>query len=112
MYKGDVRIVNVDIFVDDIKHKSWTSSGTTTDFERIELSATGKTIELSGVLDESEWLSITEVRDVVGTFKLRHAAQQVILRVLLQSSTPSFAGVVTPDLPFARSGSSTRCWLM
>lgn len=64
MYKGDSRIVNVDIFVDEVKQKSWTSSGTTTDFERIELSATGKTIELRGVLDEFEWLSITEVRVV------------------------------------------------
>eukprot|EP00903_Cladosiphon_okamuranus_P018640 g17155.t1 len=65
MYKGDSRIVNVDIFVDEEKQKSWTSSGTTTDFERIELSATGKTIELRGVLAESEWLSITEVEIMV-----------------------------------------------
>lgn len=64
MFKGDSRIVNVDIFVDEFLHKSWTSSGTTTDFERIELNAIGNTIGLRGVLDESEWLSITEVRDV------------------------------------------------
>lgn len=73
MYKGDMRIVEVDIFVDGVLHKSWTSSGKTTDFERIEISATGKTIELRGVLDESEWLSITEVREVVDIgFALLH----------------------------------------
>lgn len=65
MYKGDTRIVDIDIFVDEVKHKSWTSSGATTDFEHIELSATGKAIELRGALHESEWLSITEVCEVL-----------------------------------------------
>lgn len=65
MYKGDTRVVDVDIFVDEVKLKSWTSSGTTAEFERVELSATGKKIELRGDLDESQWLSIVEVGEVV-----------------------------------------------
>lgn len=65
MYKGDTRVVDVDIFVDEVKLKSWTSSGTTAEFERVELSATGKKIELRGDLDQSQWLSIVEVGEVV-----------------------------------------------
>eukprot|EP00752_Nemacystus_decipiens_P014959 g13318.t1 len=61
MYKGDTRTRMMDVYVDDTMIASWTSSGTTTAFENIELRATGQTVELRGVLDDSEWLSITEV---------------------------------------------------
>ncbi len=51
----------MDIYVDDVKATTWTSSGLTTAFENVELGVAGQTIELRGVLGESEWLSITEV---------------------------------------------------
>lgn len=62
MYKGDLRTRTMDIYVDGAMQTSWTSSGTTTDFENVELGVTGQTVELRGVLADSEWLSITEVR--------------------------------------------------
>lgn len=52
----------MDVFVDDVKSTSWTSSGLTTAPENIELGVNGKTVELRGVLEVSEWLSIMEVR--------------------------------------------------
>lgn len=52
----------MDIYVDGAMQTSWTSSGTTTDFENVELGVTGQTVELRGVLDDTEWISIREVR--------------------------------------------------
>ena len=52
----------MDILVDGQKVVTWTSSGTTTGFETVELGITGQTVELQGVLADSEWLSIVEVR--------------------------------------------------
>ena len=40
---------------------SWTSSGTTAAFERVEFEAQAQAIELQGVLDDSGWFSIMEV---------------------------------------------------
>ncbi len=51
----------MDIYVDDVKATTWTSSGSTTAFENVELGVAGQTIELRGVMGDSEWLSITEV---------------------------------------------------
>jgi len=51
----------MDIYVDDVKITTWTSSGSTTAFENVALGIAGQTIELRGVLGASEWLSITEV---------------------------------------------------
>ena len=52
----------MDVFIDDALYTTWTSSGTTTDFEAINLSGeAGGVIELQGVLADSEWLSIAEV---------------------------------------------------
>lgn len=51
----------MEIYVDDVMATSWTSSGTTAAFENVELGVTGATIELRGVLEGSEWLSIMEV---------------------------------------------------
>ena len=62
MYEGDTRTRTMDILVDGQKIITWTSSGTTTDFETVELGITGQTVELQGVLADSEWLSIVEVR--------------------------------------------------
>ena len=62
MYKGDERTRTVDIYVDGAVITSWTSSGNTLDFETVALGVTGSTIELRGMLEDSEWLSIMEVR--------------------------------------------------
>lgn len=53
----------MDILVDGQKVVTWTSSGTTAGFEAVELGGiTGQMVELQGVLADSEWLSIMEVR--------------------------------------------------
>ena len=62
MSKGDERTRTIDIYVDGIIVTTWTSSGTTLDFETVTLGVTGTSIELRGVLEDSEWLSIMEVR--------------------------------------------------
>ena len=56
----------MDIYVVDgsgnrVLQTSWTSSGTTTAFERVEFEAQAQAIELQGELDDSDWLSIMEV---------------------------------------------------
>eukprot|EP00903_Cladosiphon_okamuranus_P010016 g9498.t1 len=72
----------MEIYVDGLKTDSWTSSGTVTAFETVKLGfyytsstssyecdhpgvAVEKTIELRGVLADSEWLSILEVEILV-----------------------------------------------
>eukprot|EP00752_Nemacystus_decipiens_P014962 g13321.t1 len=56
----------MNVYVDDVMITSWTSSGTSTAFENIDLGAiTGQTVELRGVLEGSEWLSIMEVEVLV-----------------------------------------------
>lgn len=67
MYKGDSRTRSMEVYaVDGDGNReiiaSWTSSGTTTAFERLEFEAQAQAIELQGVLDDSEWISIMEVR--------------------------------------------------
>lgn len=50
------------MYVDDELATTWTSSGTTDDFESIDISdMSGEVIEIKGVLADSEWLSIIEV---------------------------------------------------
>lgn len=56
----------MDIYVDGILSTSWTSSGIISDFETVDLGVAGQTIELRGVLADSEWLSIMEVRTRTG----------------------------------------------
>jgi len=58
----------MDIYVDGVKTTTWTSSGSTTAFENVEVGVGGQTIELRGVLGDSEWLSITEVGAERGAF--------------------------------------------
>lgn len=70
MYKGDSRTRAIDIYVDGIMATSWTSSGNTLSFETVDLGVVGKTIELRGVLDDSEWLSIMEVRTGAVSFSV------------------------------------------
>lgn len=63
MYEGDSRVRTVDISVDGSLVTTWTSSGTTTDFEGINLSGTyGQEITITGKnLADSDWLSVIEV---------------------------------------------------
>ncbi|CAM9695160.1 unnamed protein product [Ectocarpus sp. 6 AP-2014] len=66
MYKGTERQVTMEVRIDDTLVTTWTSSGTTDDLEAIDLSGTsGQTVEITGVLDDSEWLSIVEVEIMV-----------------------------------------------
>lgn len=54
--------VMTQVYVDGALITTWTSSGTTDDFESIDLSGTsGEIIEVTGVLGDSEWISIVEV---------------------------------------------------
>ena len=63
MYKGDERTRTVNIYVDGVIVITWTSLGTTLDFESVTLGVAGSNIELRGVLEDSEWLSIMEVHN-------------------------------------------------
>ncbi|CBJ29586.1 Likely pseudogene [Ectocarpus siliculosus] len=65
LYQGDTRTRTIDISVDGNYALSWTSSGTTSDFESIDLGVDGKVVELVGDLQDSEWLSILEVEILV-----------------------------------------------
>ena len=67
LYKGDERTRTIDIYVDGVIVTTWTSSGTTSDFETVTLGVTGSTIELRGVLGNSEFLSILEVSFASGS---------------------------------------------
>lgn len=64
MYKGTLRTVTAEVYVDDSLIVTWTSSGTTDSYESIDLSGlSGTVITLTGVLaGVSEWFSIVEVR--------------------------------------------------
>lgn len=62
MYKGATRTTTAEVYVDGALVTTWTSSGTTSEFETIDLSgSTGTVVEITGVLGNSEWLSIVEV---------------------------------------------------
>ncbi|CAM9952012.1 unnamed protein product [Ascophyllum nodosum] len=65
LYRGDERTRTIDIYVDGVIVTTWTSSGTTSDFETVTLGVTGSTIELRGVLGNSEFLSILEVEILI-----------------------------------------------
>ena len=63
MYEGDTRLRTVDVHVEGVLVITWTSSGTTLNFESIDLSGySGQYITITGVLGDFEWLSIVEVR--------------------------------------------------
>lgn len=70
MYKGQQRTRTIDVYVDGNLATTWTTSGSSDDFETVPLppSIVGQpagTIELVGLLSDSEWLSIEEVRNLV-----------------------------------------------
>lgn len=53
----------MEVYVNDsVRVTTWTSSGTTLNFESIDLlGSSGREITVTGVLADEEWLSITEV---------------------------------------------------
>lgn len=66
MYKGTTRRRTVEVYLDGVLVTTWTSSGTTSGMESIDLSETsGQLIELTGVLANSEWISIVETEIMV-----------------------------------------------
>ncbi|CAM9933566.1 unnamed protein product [Pylaiella littoralis] len=66
MYKGNERQRSVEVYVDGVLVTTWTSSGTTLDFESIDLSgSSGQEVTVTGVLGNSEWLSIIETEIMV-----------------------------------------------
>eukprot|EP00752_Nemacystus_decipiens_P007213 g6456.t1 len=66
MYKGATRTRTVDVSVDGVVVTTWTSSGTTADFESVDLSGqSGQAITVTGVLADMEWLSIVETEIMV-----------------------------------------------
>ncbi|CAM9670498.1 unnamed protein product [Ascophyllum nodosum] len=100
MYKGDERTRTVDIYVDGVIVITWTSSGTTLDFETVTLGVAGSNIELRGVLEDSEWLSIMEV--------------EILVAEVGSTVTPAPTVASTGDLepvgliPLASAGSSSK----
>ena len=63
LYNGATRTRTLEVFVDGVSVTEWTSSGTTDDFESIDMSgSSGRLIELVAVLAPTEWISIVEVR--------------------------------------------------
>lgn len=63
MYKGDERQRTLEVRVDGVLVTTWTSSGTTIAAESILFTGQlGQVVELTGVLGDSEWVSIIEVR--------------------------------------------------
>ncbi|CAM9298873.1 unnamed protein product, partial [Ectocarpus sp. 12 AP-2014] len=65
MFKGDERTRTLDIGIDNLPYTVWTSSGTTTGFQTIEVDTMARSISIVGVLEDSEWLSIMEVEILV-----------------------------------------------
>ncbi|CAM9343615.1 unnamed protein product, partial [Sphacelaria rigidula] len=65
LYKGDQRLRTLEIYIDGELATTWTSSGTTTDFETIDCSGTGSTIEVVGILGIREWIAIAELEILV-----------------------------------------------
>ncbi|CAM9688722.1 unnamed protein product [Scytosiphon promiscuus] len=66
LHKGDTRTRSMDVSVDGILATTWSSSGTTADFESIDLSGySGQDITITGILADSEWLSIVETEIMV-----------------------------------------------
>lgn len=63
MYEGDERQVTMEVRVDGVLITTFTTSGTTSWGDQIIFTGvSGQVVELKGVLDDSEWLSIVEVR--------------------------------------------------
>ena len=81
----------MDILVDDVLVTTWTSSGSTEELEDIDLSGTeGQVIAATGVLDNSEWLSIIEVRSSLACFRDR---EEVACQCCLRASVRRSVGI-------------------
>ena len=118
MYQGDQRTRTMGVYVDDVMVTSWTSSGTTTGFEKVDIGVAGQTVELRGVLESSEWLSIMEVNrrhsiaDCCST-NLQHASYQKYSCLLLAQLPPSWGQqkieILQPSVIFAVPWWVARC---
>lgn len=62
------------MYVDGVLDTTWSSSGKTTQFEGIDLADSGSalTVELRGVLADTEWISISEVYSRVPVAEVVH----------------------------------------
>lgn len=90
MYKGAERKASLDVWVDRSPVTTWTSSGTTDGFETVDLpeGTTGTRIDIHGILEDSEWLSIIEVRQdimilvsLTGRVRISHTSGSLTLVV-------------------------------
>lgn len=63
---GDTRTRTIAITVNGIPITTWSSSGETKAFEFVDIGVEGSSLELRGVLADSEWLSIMEVNPGLG----------------------------------------------
>lgn len=65
LFRGTTRQRTVAIAVDGTLVRTWQSSGTTDDFEVVDLTGnegvSGQVVQITGELQQSEWLSIIEV---------------------------------------------------
>lgn len=98
----------MDIYVDGDMTTSWTSSGTTSGFETVDLGFAGKTIDLIGVLTDSEWLSIMEVRTAVRYIEWR----SIHFTCKVSPRCPNVDPILTPGLTRWRVGiCAVALWL-
>ncbi|CAM9225364.1 unnamed protein product, partial [Scytosiphon promiscuus] len=66
MYKGSERVRTMEVYVDGALITTYTTTGTTNFFEVVYLSGTpGQVVTITGVLADSEWLSIVETEIMV-----------------------------------------------
>lgn len=69
LYRGTQRTRTIDVIIDGVVTTTWTSSGTTDGFQRIDISGqSGQVVEIRGDLPQQDsWLSITEASDILAT---------------------------------------------
>lgn len=80
MYGGSTRTRTVQVYVDGDLVSIWTSSGTTDDYESIDISsASGQVIEVTGLLTDSEWLSIIEVSQAIKSAEIPQKSSSKIV---------------------------------
>ncbi|CAN0447432.1 unnamed protein product, partial [Ectocarpus sp. 12 AP-2014] len=99
MYQVDTRVRTVDVTVDGDLVTTWTSSGTTSGFESVDMSgATGQVVTITGAeLSDSEWLSIVETEIMV--YNGVAPPPTTVLNPCLDSTSDSYVCSPTDDLP-------------
>lgn len=96
LHKGDERTRELELWVDDVEWVTgWTSSGTTTGFEEILMPTSGivgEVVTIRAVLDEDEWISITEVGRLSGVVLAADEGVLPWIDVVLTSMTLALPG--------------------